>query len=79
MQGRFLRTGCEDKALKKFFFFFFFLRKKVCYFGVKVLYFGVGEIKMFAHFFVKLNELCQLLQLQTDLDEIFRNSSPKLR
>jgi len=33
---------------------------------------------MFAHFFVKSNELCQLLQLQTDLDEIFRKSSPKL-
>jgi len=28
--------------------------------------------------FSRSNELCQLLQLQTDLDEIFRNSSPKL-
>jgi len=42
----------ESIALQKFFSFFFF-----SFSGVNIFF-----KKMFAHFFVKSNELCQLLQ-----------------
>jgi len=62
--SRCIGWACEALVSIKAFFLYFgkFWRKKVC-----------------ARFFVKSNELCiQLLQLRTDLDEIFRNYSPKL-
>jgi len=88
--GLAVKTG--SIALQKFFFFFFFLRKKVCYLGSEYFFPDSSQktngtpwpsffdilSKKFAHFFVKSNELCQLLQYVTDLDDFFRTSSHKL-
>jgi len=84
----FLRIGCQDREYsfaEVFLFFpfdFFFKTRLKNQTGQDVLNFRYFCIfltkKCFRVYFVKLIGLCQLLQLSTNFDEIFRIYSPKL-